>query len=154
MHNMPRPCKQKILSQLPLCTYFKPAGVKMTLIEQVTLTHEEIESIKLCDLMGLSQEDAGEKMGIHQSTLQRILARSRQKVSDALINSKAIQIQGGFNMPNMDGTGPQGKGARTGRGLGNCPAQNNPNSNQAGFGRGMGRGRGFGRGRGLGLGRQ
>jgi hypothetical protein len=40
-------------------------------------------------------------------------------------------------MPKLDGTGPQGQGPRTGRGLGNCQ----------GTGQGMGRGLGQGRGR-------
>jgi hypothetical protein len=47
-------------------------------------------------------------------------------------------------MPNMDKTGPQGKGASTGRGLGKC----NPDSKDflRPCGRGCGRGRGMGRG--------
>jgi len=50
-------------------------------------------------------------------------------------------------MPFNDGTGPNGQGPRTGRGMGNC-------AGQGGAGRpfGMGRGRrGGGRGRGLGV---
>lgn len=49
-------------------------------------------------------------------------------------------------MPNMDGTGPQGQGARTGRGLGKCDSQTTSRTPQA-----IGGGRGQGRGRGLGL---
>jgi len=49
-------------------------------------------------------------------------------------------------MPNKDGTGPNGQGARSGRGMGNC-------AGQGGAGAGRGLGRGGGRGRGLGLGR-
>ena len=48
-------------------------------------------------------------------------------------------------MPFQDGTGPQGQGPRTGRGMGNC-------SGQGGTGRGFGRGRGRGAGRGFGRG--
>jgi hypothetical protein len=44
-------------------------------------------------------------------------------------------------MPFGDGTGPNGQGSRTGRGMGNCAGQG-----------GAGRVRGIGRGRGLGLG--
>ncbi len=61
-------------------------------------------------------------------------------------------------MPYRDGTGPEGKGPKTGRQMGNC-ADAQP---QFGFGRGRGffgwgrgLGRGFGRGRGFfGFGRQ
>ena len=52
-------------------------------------------------------------------------------------------------MPRRDGTGPQGVGSRTGRGLGNCAGEQTP-TQSLGFGRGGGRGlvrrRGFGRG--------
>ena len=46
-------------------------------------------------------------------------------------------------MPNLDGTGPQGKGPRTGRGLGKCE-EAKPRDDHGpgrGFGQGSGRGR-------------
>ena len=66
------------------------------------------------------------------------------------MSNNITKLKGEINMPYGDRTGPQGRGPRTGRGLGNCP----PNSNQQnegtdrggygqGFGRGFGRGRGF-----------
>lgn len=62
-----------------------------------------------------------------------------------------IYKKGGI-MPNKDGTGPQGKGSRTGRGDGNCkPAQQGDN---IGNGRGKGGGGGRGAGGGKGLGKQ
>ena len=54
-------------------------------------------------------------------------------------------------MPFRDRTGPEGRGAMTGRGAGDCAGVNEPNrgiSQGWGFGRGRGAGRGFGRGRG------
>lgn len=45
-------------------------------------------------------------------------------------------------MPNRDGTGPQGKGPRTGRGLGGCK----DDENLPARGRGLGQGKGLGRG--------
>ena len=47
-------------------------------------------------------------------------------------------------MPNRDGTGPNGKGPKTGRGMGNC-AKNTTSPNQIGRGQGLGRGNGQGR---------
>jgi len=49
-------------------------------------------------------------------------------------------------MPYGDGTGPNGQGARTGRGMGYCAGYNMPGYANPGFGRGggFGRGRGFG----------
>lgn len=54
-------------------------------------------------------------------------------------------------MPAGDRTGPEGKGTRTGRGLGSCGGDA-PVAGQ-GFGRGGGAGRGLGRGAGRGAGR-
>jgi hypothetical protein len=50
-------------------------------------------------------------------------------------------------MPNLDGTGPQGRGPMTGRGQGPCNTENAPGYRSYGRGRGFGfgRGRGFGR---------
>ncbi len=52
-------------------------------------------------------------------------------------------------MPVLDGTGPNGQGPRTGRGLGNCPGCGGvlPKLARRGFGLGLGRGMGFGRNR-------
>ncbi len=58
-------------------------------------------------------------------------------------------------MPRGDGTGPEGKGPMTGRGLGNCSSDNaagNVPVGGRGLGRGLGRGAGRGAGRGLGRG--
>jgi len=64
-------------------------------------------------------------------------------------------------MPARDGTGPDGEGARTGRGLGNYSDQGGPESGygdrrglrgQGGRGLGRGGGRGMGRGGGRGMG--
>ena len=52
-------------------------------------------------------------------------------------------IQGGDCMPRLDGTGPEGKGPKTGRGLGNC--EENERNSKEDFRRGPGRGRGFSR---------
>lgn len=43
--------------------------------------------------------------------------------------------RGGLTMPRYDGTGPQGQGSKTGRGMGKC----NGNTDNQGFGRGCGR---------------
>jgi len=88
---------------------------------EIDVSFEEIESLRLTNIEKLSQEEAAKKMKVHQSTFQRTLARAREKVTDALVNGKAIKIQGGkYKMPNRDKTGPEGKGPRTGRCLGRC----------------------------------
>jgi predicted DNA-binding protein (UPF0251 family) len=76
------------------CTFkgraFKPTGVALPEIEQVALFRDELEALKLCDLDGLTQKEAGEKMGVSRGTVQRILAAARRKAAMALSQGKSI----------------------------------------------------------------
>ena len=72
--------------------YFKPQGVPMRFLEIVELTTEEMESLRLKNVKGLDQEQAAKEMNTSQSTFQRILSSAYKKISDALINGKAIKI--------------------------------------------------------------
>ena len=92
---MPRPPKCRRVAFLPNVTYFKPAGISLRALEEVQLSVEEAEAIRLKDLECLEQEEAAERMNISRPTFQRVLASARQKVADALINGKAIRIEGG-----------------------------------------------------------
>ena len=92
---MPRPTKWRRVAFLPEVTYFKPAGIPLRVLEEVRLSVEEAEAIRLKDLEGLEQEQCAEKMSISRPTFQRELGSARQKVADALLNGKAIRIEGG-----------------------------------------------------------
>jgi predicted DNA-binding protein (UPF0251 family) len=80
---------------MPGVTYFKPAGIPLRSLEEARLSVEEAEAIRLKDLEGLEQEEGAEKMNISRPTFQRVLASARQKIADALLNGKAIRIEGG-----------------------------------------------------------
>lgn len=54
------------------------------------LFRDELEALKLCDLEGLFQEQAGERMGVSRGTVQRLLASARQKTADALVSGSAL----------------------------------------------------------------
>ena len=92
---MPKPKKPRKVSFIPTTTYFKPQGVPLSSIEEVNLTLDELEAVRLVDLEGLEQIGAAEKMKISQSTFQRILTSARKKVSESLVEGKAIKIEGG-----------------------------------------------------------
>jgi len=117
---MPRPLKCRRVAFLPEATYFKPAGVPLRLLDEVILSVEEAEAIRLKDLEGLAQAPSAEKMNISRSTFQRVLASARRKIADVLLNSKAVRIEGG-NFEVAPGVGPllmgRGMGHR-GRGRG------------------------------------
>ena len=90
---MVRPIKQRRVSFDPNVTYFKPRAVPLSELEEIDLQADELEALRLCDYKELEQRMAAEKMGISQSTLQRILASARKKVSEALIKGRAIKIR-------------------------------------------------------------
>jgi predicted DNA-binding protein (UPF0251 family) len=122
---MPRPCCLRHIGFTPNVGLFKPAGVPACAQEQVTLTLDEVEALRLADLDGLYQEQAAEQMKISRPTFSRIVENARRKVADALIHGKALRLEGGAvkmkgerKMPNRDGTGPMGPGR--GMGLGPC----------------------------------
>lgn len=83
------------VSAIPLVNYFVPVGPPMAAFGEVQLLVEEAEAIRLKDLNKLEQEQCAEKMNISQSTFSRILDSARQKIADALLNGKAIRIEGG-----------------------------------------------------------
>lgn len=92
---MGRPPKCRRVEFLPHCTYFKPAGVPLWSLEEVALTVEEVEALRLKDIEGLEQEACAERMGISRPTFQRILTSARQKVTQALVDGRAIRVEGG-----------------------------------------------------------
>lgn len=72
--------------------YFKPRGIPMNYLDEVSLEPDEFEALKLRNLHGLYQEKAAEQMGISRQTFGRILESAHKKIADALINGKAIMI--------------------------------------------------------------
>ncbi len=92
---MPRPFKCRRVAFKPGVTYFKPAGIPLRELDEVIISLEEAEAIRLKELEGLEQEQGAEKMNISRPTFQRILSSARKKLADALLNGKAIKIEGG-----------------------------------------------------------
>ena len=92
---MPRPRQCRRVAQLPQATYYKPRGVPMRLLQQVALTVDELEAIRLADLEGLYQEQAAQQMNVSRQTFGRILEAAHKKVADALVTGKDLSIEGG-----------------------------------------------------------
>ncbi len=65
----------------------------MSFLEEVSLSREELEAIKLKDFDGLEQTEAAEKMQTSQSTFQRILSSAHKKVAEAIVKGKALRIE-------------------------------------------------------------
>ncbi len=92
---MPRPRKCKFIQGQPPVSTFKPAGVPSFHLEVVVLSHEEFEAIRLGDLLGLSQEDGAKEMGISRATFGRLINSAHKVVAQALVEGKALTIEGG-----------------------------------------------------------
>jgi predicted DNA-binding protein (UPF0251 family) len=130
---MPRPKHCRRIGCLPQANFYKPRGIPLSVLQHITLTFDELEAIRLTDLQGLYQEQAAEKMNISRQTLGRILESAHKKIADALVNGKALAIQGGPielhppqdpipTPPHGFGQGPGGPGRhRRGRGRGHGP---------------------------------
>jgi len=92
---MPRPRCRRSIEFLPQVTFFKPAGVRMTELEEVILQHDELEAVRLKDLLGQPQEEAAKNMNVSQPTFHRLLLSAHEKIAHAIINGKALRIEGG-----------------------------------------------------------
>jgi predicted DNA-binding protein (UPF0251 family) len=92
---MVRPQKDIRVAFNPEISYFKPRGIPMVQLEEVRLTVDEREAIRLSDLLGMSHEEAGRCMGVSRATFGRIIQKGRKIIADALINGKAINVEGG-----------------------------------------------------------
>jgi len=134
---------------MPESNYFKPRGIPLTMLEEIILTVDEFEAIRLADLEGLYQEQSAEKMNVSRQTFGRIIESAHKKVAEALVRGKALKIEGGeFEMAAMrkfkcyDCQHTWELSYGTGR-PGNCPSCKSGNIHRAeedrGYARGLGR---------------
>lgn len=87
----PRACKN--LRFRPKAYYYKPKGIPLRELEEIILTREEMEAVKLKDFDGLEQIEASKKMKTSQSTFQRILSLARLKIARAIVGGMALRIE-------------------------------------------------------------
>ena len=92
---MPRPIKPRRICCKPGSYYFKPRGVPLKDLEEVDLTMDELEAIRLADLKGMYQEDAARNMNVSRQTFGNIINSAHKKIADVLLNSKALNIKNG-----------------------------------------------------------
>ncbi|MBU1127223.1 MAG: DUF134 domain-containing protein [Patescibacteria group bacterium] len=92
---MIRPIKPRQVRFDPEIVYFKPRGVPLSSLEEVRLTFDELEAIRLTQKEDKNQITAAKLMKVSQPTLARILSSAYKKIADALICGKAIRVKGG-----------------------------------------------------------
>ena len=89
---MARPKKQRKIYCNPAAYYFKPRGVPMNKLDEITIDHDELEALRLADILKKSHEAAAQKMKISRATFGRILSRARGKTAEGILSGKAIRI--------------------------------------------------------------
>jgi len=89
---MPRPRKFRKINFCPTACYYKPQGIPLRMLEEVSLTNEEMEALRLKYEQNLDQEKAAKQMQISQPTFHRTLDSAQTKIAKALLGGKAIRI--------------------------------------------------------------
>ena len=80
---------------MPRTDFFKPRGIPLIDLDVNTITHEELEAVRLIDLLGMDQESGARRMGISRKSLYKDLRAGRKKIAQALVEGRAILIEGG-----------------------------------------------------------
>jgi len=147
---MSRPLICRRIGHHPPAGLFKPAGIPASDLEEILLTLDELEALRLADLEGLYHEQASERMGVSRQTFGNILESARRKTADGLVNGRALRIHGGQYQMNErhffctecrhEWAVPYGTGRPQ-----SCPKCESANFHRAPAEGGGGRGRGGGR---------
>lgn len=89
----PRPRKPRHCGcphRSPGSLVFKPAGTPLRDLARVPIGRDELEAMRLCDGEGLTQQAAGEQMGISRGTVQRLVTGARRKLIEAVVEGRAL----------------------------------------------------------------
>lgn len=91
----PRPKKPRncCKHRRPEDRIFKPAGTPMSELEKVNIAHDEFEAVRLCDVDGMTQAEAGEVMGVSRGTVQRLVCSARKKIVEAVLHGQVLMIE-------------------------------------------------------------
>lgn len=90
---MPRPKRPRYIDAMPRVTEFSPRGSGPA--EEVILTLEEFEAVRLIDYDGLDQSRAAEIMNVSRQTVGRILRAGRFKLAKAVVQGCHLKVSGG-----------------------------------------------------------
>ena len=92
---MPRPIKGRNVCCLPQSAHFGPLGRQGTQLEEIMMTVDEYETIRLIDYLDFTQEECARQMNVARTTVQGIYSQARKKISRALVDGVPLAIGGG-----------------------------------------------------------
>ncbi len=100
---MPRPRMKRCIANQPIIRFYKPQAVKMCDLKQISLSHDQLEALRLADVEKLEQVEAAILMNISRSTFSRLIAEARTISATALTKGWALKIEGGnFRVSKFD----------------------------------------------------
>jgi len=90
---MPRPKRPRCIVSRPITKGFIPDGILKT--DEVILSLEEFEAIRLSDFEGMDQSQAATLMNVSRQTFGRILKSARFNLAKALVMGQRLKVKGG-----------------------------------------------------------
>jgi len=106
--NVMCPCRgrkkgRRWISEVPLVRCFMAEGASD--IDAISMTMEELEAVRLVDLLDLDQEEAAFYMGVCRKAFWNDLMNARKKITAALVYGTGLRIEGGsFILRGGEGT--------------------------------------------------
>jgi hypothetical protein len=94
-----RPPKPVSLGAVPTINKFAPTPEKNP--KPIYIDPAELEALRLVDLEGFSQEEAGERMGVSRGTIWRLIQSARKKTAQALTEGRPLRITPFVSEPNQ-----------------------------------------------------
>ena len=99
-HGRGRPCFYRNISKIPKAEGFKPIASKILPRSSEKIQHadpiylflDELEAMRLVDGENLTQDEAGNLMGISRGSIWRLLQSGRRKVIQAIFEKREIRI--------------------------------------------------------------
>lgn len=92
---MPRPRKCRQVCCMPRCERFGPLDQEVHDPSWVLMSVDEYETIRLIDLVGMTQEECAARMQVARTTIQMIYNDARRKLAESLVEGRPLQIGGG-----------------------------------------------------------
>ncbi|MDX9916582.1 MAG: DUF134 domain-containing protein [Gudongella sp.] len=92
---MARPMKARKVCCLPETNLFGPLNRRQSIGDEIVMSVEEYEAIRLIDQEGLMQEECADIMDVARTTVQRIYISARKKIADAIVEGIPLRIEGG-----------------------------------------------------------
>jgi len=84
--------KVRYIQKMPSIVQFSPRG-KPGRPDEVELTVDQYEAIKLADFQGYDQSEGAKAMGLSRPSFGRILRAGRRVLANALVNGKILRIR-------------------------------------------------------------